>query len=161
MINELCKCLPPEMESLVKAEPCNLYQHMTCLKSAYLQFQKIRFTKCKCQEKCNRTDYKTLDIQYGYHWLENDMMQRKSQIISFRIQVDNVQRSIQTVPEYPLSRFLSDVGGSFGLFLGISIASIVGYTEKFVRGLRKFIISKVRVETPGGEARSLNFNPGQ
>ena len=28
-------------------------------------------------------------------------------------------------PEYSLPEFLSDIGGTFGLFLGISIASIV------------------------------------
>ena len=31
----------------------------------------------------------------------------------------------QERPEYSLPEFLSDIGGTFGLFLGISIASIV------------------------------------
>ena len=63
-------------------------------------------------------------------------------VISFQLVLDNLQKSIHHVPEYPLSRFLSDVGGSFGLFLGISIASIVGYIEKMILWTRRFIIDK-------------------
>ena len=63
-------------------------------------------------------------------------------VISFQLVVDNLQKSIHHVPEYPLSRFLSDVGGSFGLFLGISIASIVGYIEKMILWTRRFIVDR-------------------
>lgn len=58
-------------------------------------------------------------------------------IVSFKIEIEPIQTIIHEKPEYPLSRFLSDVGGSFGLFLGISIASIVSYLEKVL----KFFIS--------------------
>ena len=34
-------------------------------------------------------------------------------------------------PEYSLPEFLSDIGGTFGLFLGISIASIVESVSSF------------------------------
>ena len=73
------------------------------------------------------------DIQYGYKFIGvNQTVRLENQgksVISFQLVVDNLQKSIHHVPEYPLSRFLSDVGGSFGLFLGISIASIGNFSK--------------------------------
>ena len=43
-----------------------------------------------------------------------------------------------------MPRFLSDVGGSFGLFLGISIASIVSYFEKLLQLLVKITKSAIK-----------------
>ena len=43
--------------------------------------------------------------------------------------MDSIELTRYEVAEYPFSRFISDVGGSFGLFLGISAATIVGLIE--------------------------------
>ena len=87
-------------------------------------------------------------------------------IISFQIQLDNIQHHVKHVPgnifvlsksllleEYPISRFLFDVGGSFGLFLGLSIASLVGLTERLIRTIwwcivDRVTVSKQRVRSP-------------
>ena len=41
------------------------------------------------------------------------------------IDLDLYEEVQQERPEYSLPEFLSDIGGTFGLFLGISIASAV------------------------------------
>ena len=47
--------------------------------------------------------------------------------------MDRIELTRYEVAEYPFSRFVSDVGGSFGLFLGISAATLVGFAEMIVQ----------------------------
>ena len=46
-------------------------------------------------------------------------------MISFLVDLDLYEDVQKETPEYSLPEFLSDIGGTFGLFLGISIASMV------------------------------------
>ena len=57
--------------------------------------------------------------------------------------MDSIELTRYEVAEYPFSRFISDVGGSFGLFLGISAATLVGLIEMFFQTLIRSIFRLV------------------
>ena len=57
--------------------------------------------------------------------------------------MDSIELTRYEVAEYPFSRFISDVGGSFGLFLGISAATLVGLIEMFFQTLIRSILRLV------------------
>ena len=46
--------------------------------------------------------------------------------------MDSIEEMRNETKEYPFSRFISDVGGSLGLFMGISAATVVGIFELIV-----------------------------
>ena len=56
-------------------------------------------------------------------------------IASILVQMDSIELTRYEVAEYPFSRFISDVGGSFGLFLGISAVTIVGLIEMMLNSI--------------------------
>jgi hypothetical protein len=43
--------------------------------------------------------------------------------------MDSIEELRNETSEYPFSRFISDVGGSLGLFMGVSAATMVGAIE--------------------------------
>ena len=57
--------------------------------------------------------------------------------------MDSIELFRYEVAEYPFSRFVSDVGGSFGLFLGISAATLVGLIEMIFQTLIRSILRLV------------------
>ena len=46
--------------------------------------------------------------------------------------MDSIEEMRNETKEYPFSRFISDVGGSLGLFMGISAATVVGIFELII-----------------------------
>jgi len=59
--------------------------------------------------------------------------------------MDTIGRLRIETAEYPFERFLSDIGGSFGIFLGISVATIVGFFEFVFNSFTQYIQHKVCV----------------
>ena len=61
--------------------------------------------------------------------------------------MDSIELTRYEVAEYPFSRFISDVGGSFGLFLGISAATLVGLIEMMLnilfRSLKRLVSAEI------------------
>ena len=51
--------------------------------------------------------------------------------------MDSIEEMRNETKEYPFSRFISDVGGSLGLFMGISAATMVGIFELFIISVGK------------------------
>ena len=44
-VRDMCKCVPPQYEKLYRnntVKKCSLYEHITCLKSAYTAFKQYR-----------------------------------------------------------------------------------------------------------------------
>ena len=67
-------------------------------------------------------------------------------IASILITMDSIEEMRNETKEYPFSRFISDVGGSLGLFMGISAATVVGIFELiFVSIWRVRIVLSVSV----------------
>ena len=79
-------------------------------------------------------------------------------IASILITMETIEGLRIEIPEYPLERFVSDIGGrffyhayyglhildfSFGLFLGISAATIVGFCEFCCASLLKYLHHQV------------------
>ena len=125
-----CGCLPPDAERLIRTihnssrRNCSIYEQIVCIKAAYLSFERgYRKKHCQCAESCKRSYFEARKVQYGYRW--ENRQPKPENVVSFMIDLDLYEEVQQERPEYSLPEFLSDIGGTFGLFLGISIASAV------------------------------------
>ena len=97
------------------------------LKSSYY-YAMSKMHTCPKEPKCKRSDYKIHVADGQISQLEN-----KSSLI---IQVES--REVQQIVDnysYSFSSFVGETGGALGLFLGISMLSIVEFIEYILRKL--------------------------
>uniref|UniRef100_T1J809 Uncharacterized protein n=1 Tax=Strigamia maritima TaxID=126957 RepID=T1J809_STRMM len=99
-------------------------------KLAKLQFL---IPKCKCSRACTTISYTTTRMSY-----ENEENKKKVVSTIGIVMVGNVKQIITEHYSYPFTSFLSDLGGSIGLFLGISLFTIL---ELLYTGGSKFLNS--------------------
>ena len=95
------------------------------LKSS-IYYVKSKLKACPNEPKCKRSDYKLHEADGQISQLEN-----KSSLI---IQVES--REVQQIVDnysYSFSSFVGETGGALGLFLGISMLSIVEFIEYILR----------------------------
>ena len=98
------------------------------LKSSYY-YAMSKMHTCPKEPKCKRSDYKIHEAMLSDGQISQ--LENKSSLI---IQVES--REVQQIVDnysYSFSSFVGETGGALGLFLGISMLSIVEFIEYILR----------------------------
>ncbi|XP_041359965.1 amiloride-sensitive sodium channel subunit beta-like [Gigantopelta aegis] len=78
---------------------------------------------------CKNNDGVHAKCEYE-NWTVENYVKRKSSFVRIRVYYGTLNyESITETPEYTLERFLSDIGGTLGLWIGCSVLSLVEVVE--------------------------------
>ena len=103
--------------------------YATMLKRTYYHYVLSKMHTCPKEPKCKRSDYKIHEAMLSDGQISQ--LENKSSLI---IQVES--REVQQIVDnysYSFSSFVGETGGALGLFLGISMLSIVEFIEYILR----------------------------
>ena len=86
--------------------------------------------KCGCLPACDSNVPEASLVQYGkYNYGHTRPTKKVSWIAIVAFLADTREIVNMEVPDYDLNMLLSDIGGAAGLFLGISVGTIVGLID--------------------------------
>ena len=90
---------------------------------------------CNCLPPCSRPEHMVDVVQYGHlNGQEKDNHDgpdmKDVSFIMYPTSITEVE--YEEVPEYEFSKLLSDIGGTAGLILGISVSTVLAYLDKFL-----------------------------
>ena len=120
-----CSCAPDYlMFGDEQTQQCSLHQMASCVSSYTLnQFDE---SVCQCWPACTSSTPDIAFIQYANRpKLENNRLS----FIANR--VNTLEITNQEVADYTSSQLIGDVGGAGGLFLGVSVGTLVGVFDCF------------------------------
>ena len=113
---------------------------VTCNDDYYNQFQYFEFLnkrnlfkpncKRKCAKECETTRYETTILHQPLKWTHPERDQTIRVITFF---AESIYQEIVQVPQMTLSGLISSLGGTIGVFLGLSFLSFVEIIEFFIR----------------------------
>jgi len=133
-----------------------------CIINNSIEFSKnpLYLRDCDCPFECERTFYTYLTsysqfptLQYSSYLLESDLIKRKYPNITYeqlkksvaRVQIfyDEMKETvIEESVKTEISDLISNLGGTLGLFLGLSFLSLIEFVEAFLQGL--FVLTKIK-----------------
>lgn len=99
--------------------------------------------KCGCLPACDSNVPEASLVQYGKYNYGHTGKPKSSSIAIVAFLADTREIVNKEVPDYDLNQLLSDIGGAAGLFLGISVGTIVGLIDCAIvavaRGVRRLL----------------------
>ena len=143
VIHATCGCVTGYMANYNQSyTKCSLWDHADCVSPLMKNFN---HTTCRCLPACSEKIPQGQLIQYGY--VTYDMVKSSLQFRNYKdaaviikqagAVVNNMSAVVVylaevnevthlEVAQYTVEQFLSDVGGAAGLFMGMSLATVLG-----------------------------------
>ncbi|XP_022092885.1 acid-sensing ion channel 2-like [Acanthaster planci] len=123
---------------------CSPYQLQTCLNPMMESFISSFETNCSCPVPCERTEYSTMlssGIFPARHVamaldkeLNMSMDYSRNNLLELIVYFEELKYTrITQQPAYSLESLLSDIGGSMGLFMGVSILTLFELMDVLLR----------------------------
>ena len=126
-----CGCTPEYLQcidSIFFPSECSLYQMSFCV-NPYIR-KEFDGDKCGCLPACDSNVPEASLVQYGkYNYGHTGAKKKISWIAIVAFLADTREIVNKEVADYDLNMLLSDIGGAAGLFLGISVGTIVGLID--------------------------------
>ncbi|XP_072039615.1 acid-sensing ion channel 1-like [Amphiura filiformis] len=136
---DICKC--KEFRYQGNATPCDLKTANECIGDAEDKFIKEnKNAECDCPKSCDGVVY---NARLSHAYFPNDLLvktisvgmnlsegQIRKNILDVRVFFEELSYSnVTQIPAYTSTSLQSDIGGSMGLFVGMSILSVVEFID--------------------------------
>ncbi|XP_070576333.1 degenerin mec-10-like [Ptychodera flava] len=151
------KCGCSQTMNIQSAPPCSILNKTQDLCQQLVSyFYRIGVVSCGCEKTCTDTNYELRIAQsmwpskvYLKHLLRslhstnaktrdiNDLQAASLNLSNVDIHYDELTyQEIREEPAYPIESLFSDIGGSLGLYIGLSIITVFEFFEFVVEALR-------------------------
>ncbi|CBY22537.1 unnamed protein product [Oikopleura dioica] len=145
-IKKKCRCNAPFFPYLARIDSlnsCNFTQHSFCVSNQIVAHDNMECSAA-CKRECDSQNfvhgnlqYAELDLKSPDHRIFNSSQTGISSMLLY--QADTILMEKES-PEYTRFEFMSDIGGTAGLILGVSLASMISMVERIVKKMLRKII---------------------
>jgi len=141
--------------------PCDFFAHAVCASQLINTWEWSSHASASCEPPCNSFSFNHESIQY----VRLTDSQAKAPLSFATLVLNLVEDSnivLEETPTYGTSEFLSDVGGSAGLVLGLNLLSIVTCFTRIYHFIYKPFVGKKKINYNNIAGMLGNFqNPSQ
>jgi len=154
-----CNCssilFPQNRNESLRLQPCTFIQQSICTSKFIKIFE---YNTCNCPAECRKEKFEIVSHQYASLSLRDHrsmLSGRDFTILSLDLNQDEDEIITETdSASYNSYQYLSDIGGTAGLVLGLSIASVLKHMETFYFNKRDWLKEKISKRVKGWQYRN-------